>query len=145
MRVVPIDADTVGFYADIYARLRRQGRPIPTNDLWIAASAMQQGLRLLTLDRHFDLIDGLLTGAALETFCPETTRRTIIGGAPRWAAGSGPPAQAAARCVRQRRSPKAPAASRASVDGAGMGVGSGSGSEASSVWPTLMLPFGVSL
>ena len=52
MRVVPIDADTVGFYADIYARLRRQGRPIPTNDLWIGASAMQHGLRLLTLDRH---------------------------------------------------------------------------------------------
>jgi predicted nucleic acid-binding protein len=33
--------------------LRKRGTSIPTNDIWIAASAMQYGLRLLTADRHF--------------------------------------------------------------------------------------------
>lgn len=33
--------------------LRRQGTPVPINDIWIAATAAQHGLRLLTLDRHF--------------------------------------------------------------------------------------------
>lgn len=70
VRIVPIDADTVGYFADIYARLRRKGRPIPSNDLWIAAAAMQHGQRLLTLDHHFELVEGLLTGAVLEDFLP---------------------------------------------------------------------------
>ncbi len=37
----------------IYAYLRSAGRPIPTNDLWIAASAMEHGAELLTTDGHF--------------------------------------------------------------------------------------------
>lgn len=40
-------------YALIYAYLRKNGRPIPTNDLWIAASAMEHSVRLLTADAHF--------------------------------------------------------------------------------------------
>lgn len=70
VRILPIDTDTVGFYADIYTRLRRKGRPVPSNDLWIAAAATQHGHRLLTLDRHFTLIEGLLTGTALDDFLP---------------------------------------------------------------------------
>lgn len=54
VRVAAIDAETADRYSEILAYLRRQGRPIPTNDLWIAASAMQHGLRLVTSDAHFD-------------------------------------------------------------------------------------------
>lgn len=53
VRVAAIDAETAERYSEILAHLRRQGRPIPTNDLWIAASAMQHGLRLVTTDAHF--------------------------------------------------------------------------------------------
>ncbi len=52
-RVAAIDAETAERYAEILAHLRREGRPIPTNDLWIAATAMQHGLRLVTTDGHF--------------------------------------------------------------------------------------------
>ncbi|MDF1614067.1 hypothetical protein [Desulfurivibrio sp. AMeS2] len=40
--------------------MRRQGQPIPTNDIWIAASATQHGNILYTLDAHFQKIPGLL-------------------------------------------------------------------------------------
>ena len=53
VKVVPTTAETAERYARIYAYLRSQGRPIPTNDLWIAASAMEHGAELITLDHHF--------------------------------------------------------------------------------------------
>jgi tRNA(fMet)-specific endonuclease VapC len=49
-----IDDETAHRYSVILDHLRRAGTPIPTNDLWIAASAMQHGLRLLTTDAHFE-------------------------------------------------------------------------------------------
>ncbi len=55
-----IDEETAAFYAHIYLLLRSKGAPIPANDLWIAASAMQHGLALYTQDSHFKAIDGLL-------------------------------------------------------------------------------------
>ncbi len=57
-RVVPlgIDQETAECYAKIRAALRKQGSPIPTNDMWIAASAMQFGLAVLTSDRHFEQV-----------------------------------------------------------------------------------------
>jgi len=51
--VVPIDEETAERYAVIYDALRQAGNPIPTNDIWIAASAMQHGSVLLTTDPHF--------------------------------------------------------------------------------------------
>lgn len=48
-----IDEETAIRYADIVSYLRSEGSPIPTNDIWIAASAMQWGLRILTRDAHF--------------------------------------------------------------------------------------------
>ena len=51
----PDDAST-HFYANIYNELRRIGRPVPTNDLWIAALVMQHDLVLFSRDRHFDRI-----------------------------------------------------------------------------------------
>ena len=47
------DEGTVRQYAAVYAQLRAQGSPIPTNDLWIAALAIQHDLPLLSRDRHF--------------------------------------------------------------------------------------------
>lgn len=56
-RVLEVDEETADRYSVIVDALRRRGTPIPTNDLWIAASAMQHGLRLVTLDRHFRRLD----------------------------------------------------------------------------------------
>ena len=47
-------------YSRIAAKLRQQGTPIPTNDIWIAAQAMEQGAELITSDRHFEKIAGLV-------------------------------------------------------------------------------------
>jgi tRNA(fMet)-specific endonuclease VapC len=51
--VATLGAETAERYALIRDSLRRAGRPVPTNDIWIAASAMELGLRILTLDRHY--------------------------------------------------------------------------------------------
>ena len=51
--VVDIDVETSRRYAAILGGLRKAGTAIPTNDLWIAASAMQHGLRVVTTDSHF--------------------------------------------------------------------------------------------
>ena len=53
VRVVEVDADTAGRYAVIVHALRSTGTPVPTNDIWIAATAMQHGLRLITTDAHY--------------------------------------------------------------------------------------------
>lgn len=50
---IPIDEDTAGCYAEIVTSLRRASTPISTNDTWIAASALQHGLRILTTDGDF--------------------------------------------------------------------------------------------
>jgi len=55
-QVMGIDEGTAIEYAGIREELRRQGRPIPSNDVWIAALARQHGLRLLSRDRHFDWV-----------------------------------------------------------------------------------------
>ena len=55
-----VDDNTAEFYASAWKKLRDKGRPIPTNDIWVAASAMQHGLALATLDGHFAAIEGLL-------------------------------------------------------------------------------------
>ena len=51
--------ETAGWYGTIKNRLRRKGQPIPDNDIWIAAIAMQHGLTVVTRDSHFDEIEGL--------------------------------------------------------------------------------------
>ena len=59
-QVISVDQNTPLYYAHIYKLLRQKGTPIPTNDLWIAALAMQHGHILCTLDKHFSCIDNLL-------------------------------------------------------------------------------------
>jgi predicted nucleic acid-binding protein len=70
VRTLSIDRETARWYARVYAGLRSAGRPIPTNDLWIAATSLQNGLALVTRDRHFAQIDGLIAGARLDLFLP---------------------------------------------------------------------------
>jgi predicted nucleic acid-binding protein len=53
------DERTARHYGDIFAALRAAGRPIPTNDLWIAALARQHRLSLLTFDAHFAAVPRL--------------------------------------------------------------------------------------
>jgi tRNA(fMet)-specific endonuclease VapC len=56
--VLDIDEETTHHYAAINIELRRIGKPIPTNDLWIAALCRQHALSILSRDRHFDLVPG---------------------------------------------------------------------------------------
>jgi tRNA(fMet)-specific endonuclease VapC len=60
VEILPHDLGTAEYYALIVKQLRSKGRPIPANDIWIAATAMQHGLALVSADRHFESIDGLL-------------------------------------------------------------------------------------
>lgn len=58
--VVDVDEETAQRYALILNALWKVGTPIPTNDIWIAASAMQHGLRLLTRDAHYRKVTQVL-------------------------------------------------------------------------------------
>jgi len=57
--VVPVGETTADRYSRIAASLRAKGRPIPTNDVWIAAHAMETGADLVSADRHFAHVDGI--------------------------------------------------------------------------------------
>jgi tRNA(fMet)-specific endonuclease VapC len=54
------DDDTAEYYARIFHDLKKKGTPIPTNDMWVAASAMQHGLWLASSDEHFRHVEGLM-------------------------------------------------------------------------------------
>ena len=53
------DDQTTHHYASVYRQLRKQGTPIPTNDMWIAALVLQHSLALLARDAHFDALPQL--------------------------------------------------------------------------------------
>ena len=57
--VLDIDEETAYHYAAIGWELKRSGKPIPANDLWIAALCRQHSLPLISRDRHFDVVRGL--------------------------------------------------------------------------------------
>jgi tRNA(fMet)-specific endonuclease VapC len=56
---LPVDLQKADRFGRIASQLRRRGTPIPTNDIWIAAHAMQHGADLLSFDAHFDHVEGL--------------------------------------------------------------------------------------
>jgi predicted nucleic acid-binding protein len=60
VKIFGIDEDTAEFYATILDELRKKGKPVPTNDVWIASVAFQYGFPLFTKDRHFEQISGLI-------------------------------------------------------------------------------------
>lgn len=59
VRVAHSTDTTAHHYAALYARLRKAGTPVPTNDLWIASLAIEHSLVLYSRDAHFDLIPTL--------------------------------------------------------------------------------------
>ncbi len=61
IRIIPCNLGTARWYGIIKDQLRRKGRLIPDNDIWIAAIAMQRGLILVTRDAHFDEVESLQT------------------------------------------------------------------------------------
>jgi tRNA(fMet)-specific endonuclease VapC len=58
-RTVECDAQVARLYGEIRQRLAERGTPIPTNDMWIAATARRWGLALATRDDHFDHVEDL--------------------------------------------------------------------------------------
>jgi tRNA(fMet)-specific endonuclease VapC len=61
--VLVCDTETARQYGEIKSELRAKGRPVPENDIWIAAIAKQHQLILITRDGHFHSVDGLLIEA----------------------------------------------------------------------------------
>ena len=59
VRLATMSLTTADRYSRIAAGLRARGRPIPSNDIWIAAHAMETGADLVSYDRHFEHIEGL--------------------------------------------------------------------------------------
>jgi tRNA(fMet)-specific endonuclease VapC len=57
--LLPVSLVTSDRFGRIAASLRRKGRPLPTNDIWIAAHAMESGAELVSFDRHFEQVDGI--------------------------------------------------------------------------------------
>lgn len=60
MKIIYVDSDIAKSYGKIKAQLKKKGRPIPENDIWIAATAITAGLSLVTADTDFENIDGLV-------------------------------------------------------------------------------------
>lgn len=60
-QVLVMGLDTADCFVLIQRTLREAGTPIPTHDLWIAATAMEHGLRVLTTDTHYRRVPTILT------------------------------------------------------------------------------------
>lgn len=61
--IYPITLDTSLLFSQIYSSLKSKGKPIPTNDMWIASQALEHGCVVCTHDKHFGFIDGLISGS----------------------------------------------------------------------------------
>ena len=56
---VPVGPVTADRYSRVMTALKAKGRPIPTNDVWIAAHAIETGADLVSADQHFAHVDGI--------------------------------------------------------------------------------------
>ena len=63
--ILPIISETAHFFSQVMLSLKRKGHPIPTNDVWIAAHALEHGCVVCTYDKHFRAIDGLVVASSL--------------------------------------------------------------------------------
>ncbi|MFQ3614257.1 MAG: type II toxin-antitoxin system VapC family toxin [Cyanobacteriota bacterium] len=61
--ILVCNAETARQYGEVKNKLRLKGRPLPENDVWIAAFAMQHDLILVTRDAHFQQVESLKTAA----------------------------------------------------------------------------------
>ncbi len=68
--ILTLDEDTAERYAIILNALWKAGTPIPINDIWIAASAMQHGLRVLTSDIHYQKVPHIVVESFPVSSCP---------------------------------------------------------------------------
>ena len=59
VKILRLDHDTARHYGELRSQLMAKGKPIPDNDIWIAALSVQYSLPLANRDAHFDEIDGL--------------------------------------------------------------------------------------
>ncbi len=59
VEIINATVDTSDIFADIKYKLKKTGTPIPLNDVWIGAHAIETGAILITYDQHFDKIAGL--------------------------------------------------------------------------------------
>ena len=60
MSFVPVGPVTADRYSRIMSSMKAKGRPIPTNDVWIAAHVMETGAELVSADGHFEYVDGIV-------------------------------------------------------------------------------------
>ena len=58
--LVAVGSVTADRYSRVMSALKAKGRPIPTNDVWIAAHAMETGADLVSADAHFEHVDGIV-------------------------------------------------------------------------------------
>ena len=58
-RILVVNLEVARHYAELRKHLQNKGKPIPENDIWIAATAHSSGLKLITRDQHFSYIDFL--------------------------------------------------------------------------------------
>ena len=65
VRLFSLSSDTANFYSKIYFSLKNKGKPIPSNDMWIAAQALENGCVLCSFDKHFKMIEGLISGTLI--------------------------------------------------------------------------------
>jgi len=57
--LLPVDENVAEIYSGVRLKLKQSGRPMPENDIWIAAICLEHNLALLSRDKHFSFIDGL--------------------------------------------------------------------------------------
>ena len=60
VETMAVTAEIAERYGILVSQLTRQGTPIPTNDIWIAAAVLETGARLVTYDPHFEHVHGLI-------------------------------------------------------------------------------------
>ena len=59
VEVLPVDREAAEIFGGMIAELRRKGRPVPTNDIWIAATCARAGATIITWDAHFRELPGV--------------------------------------------------------------------------------------
>jgi tRNA(fMet)-specific endonuclease VapC len=60
VEMIQLSDITADRYSRVATQLKKQGSPIPSNDIWIAAQTMETGAELVTMDQHFEKVTGLV-------------------------------------------------------------------------------------
>ena len=61
--IYPVTLDTSQLFSQIFCHLKKSGKPMPSNDTWIAAQALEHGFVVCTYDKHFSFVEGLISGS----------------------------------------------------------------------------------